>query len=206
MKVAVISIAGGSGSGKTTVAEKLISSFKKKQVRLIRIDDYYKRLNMPFEERVKVNYDHPNAIDFDLLYDNINSLINGESVEKPIYDFTIHNRKDVTELIEPSQIILIEGIFALCDERIRNLSDIKIYVDTDGDIRFIRRLTRDIKERGRTVDNVVEQYLSTVKPMHDAFIEPTKKYADIIIPNDKSHNVGVNLIKLKINDFLENNE
>lgn len=203
MKTVVISVAGGSGSGKTTVSNKIIQKFKKKEVRIIRLDDYYKRLDMPFEERKKVNYDHPDSLDFDLFVEQVNSLINGNPINKPIYDYSLHQRKDETELIEPSKILILEGILVLEDERIRDLSDIKIYVDTDSDLRFIRRMMRDINERGRSVESVVNQYLSTVKPMHEAFVEKTKKYADIIIPNDFRHDVAVDLLESKIVDILK---
>lgn len=203
MKTVVISVAGGSGSGKTTVSNKIVKNFKKKDVRIIKLDDYYKRLDMPFSEREKVNYDHPDSLDFDLFVEQINDLVNGKSIEKPLYDYSIHQRKDETEYIEPSRILVLEGILVLQDERIRKLSDIKIYVDTDSDIRFIRRMTRDINERGRSVESVVTQYLTTVKPMHEAFVEKTKKYADIIIPNDFQHDVAVDLLESKISEILK---
>ena len=203
-KPVIITIAGGSGSGKTTVAQKIMNKFKGQNIILIKLDDYYKRLDdMTYEERTKVNYDHPNSIDFDLFYYQLNSLVNGIGVDKPTYDFTIHNRSEIIEHINPANIILIEGILVLQDERIRNLSDIKVYVDTDSDLRFIRRLKRDTEERGRSVESVINQYLSTVRPMHEAFVERTKKYADVIIPNDKNHNVAVSLIESKIGEILK---
>lgn len=203
-KPVIISIAGGSGSGKTTVAKKIMNRFKGRNIVLINLDDYYKRHDdLTLEEREKINYDHPNSIDFDLFYYQLNSLVNGIRVEKPIYDFTVHNRSDETEMVEPANIILLEGILVLQDERIRNLSDIKIFIDTDSDIRFIRRLKRDINERGRSLDSVINQYLQTVRPMHEAFVERTKKYADIIIPNEKNHNVAVSLIESKIEEILK---
>ena len=204
-KPVIITIAGGSGSGKTTVAQKIMNKFRGQNIILIKLDDYYKRLDdMTYEERTKVNYDHhPNSIDFDLFYYQLNSLVNGIGVDKPTYDFTIHNRSEIIEHINPANIILIEGILVLQDERIRNLSDIKVYVDTDSDLRFIRRLKRDTEERGRSVESVINQYLSTVRPMHEAFVERTKKYADIIIPNDKNHNVAVSLIESKIGEILK---
>lgn len=201
-KIVVISVAGGSGSGKTTVVNKIISRFKKREVRVLRLDDYYKKSDMPLEERVLVNYDHPNSIDFELLISQLNDLVKGQSINKPIYDFSIYNRLEETETIEPSQIIILEGILVLEEPKLRDLSDIKIYVDTDPDLRFIRRMLRDTKERGRSIDSVCEQYLKTVKPMHEAFVERTKKYADIIIPNDYSHDVAVTLIDSKINEIL----
>lgn len=203
-KVLVISVAGGSGSGKTTVVNKIISSFKKREVRVIRLDDYYKKLDLPFEERVNVNYDHPNSLDFDLFVSQINDLREGKSINKPIYDYVIHNRKEETELVEPAKILILEGILVMEEKTVRDISDIKVYVDTDTDLRFIRRMERDTKERGRSVESVVAQYLKTVKPMHEAFVEPTKKYADIIIPNDYSHDVAVNMIIAKIHEILDN--
>ena len=203
-KVLVISVAGGSGSGKTTVVNKIISSFKKREVRVIRLDDYYRKLDLPFEERVNVNYDHPNSLDFDLFVSQINDLREGKSINKPIYDYVIHNRKEETELVEPAKILILEGILVMEEKIVRDISDIKVYVDTDTDLRFIRRMERDTKERGRSVESVVAQYLKTVKPMHEAFVEPTKKYADIIIPNDYSHDVAVNMIIAKIHEILDN--
>ena len=203
MKVVVISVAGGSGSGKTTVVDKIIKSFKKREVRVLRLDDYYKYSPLPFEERVKINYDHPHSLDFDLFVEQIHELCDGKAIEKPLYDYIDHQRKTETEEIEPSKILILEGILVMSDERVRNLSDIKVYVDTDADLRFIRRMLRDTKERGRSVDSVVNQYLKTVKPMHEAFVEPTKKYADIIIPNDYSHDVAVNMMIAKIHEILE---
>ena len=202
MKVVVISIAGGSGSGKTTVVNKIISRFKKRQVRVLRLDDYYKKSELSLEERKKVNYDHPESIDFDLFISQVSDLCAGKAIEKPIYDFNIYNRLEETEHIEPSQILILEGILVLEPEKLRSLSDIKIYVDTDADLRFIRRMLRDTVERGRSVDSVVSQYLKTVKPMHEAFVESTKKYADIIIPNDYSYNVAVDVIQTKIDKIL----
>ena len=202
MKVVVIAIAGGSGSGKTTVVNKIISRFKKKQVRVLRLDDYYKKSDLPLNERKLVNYDHPNSIDFALFIQQVKDLCAGKSIEKPIYDFNIYNRLDETETINPSQILLLEGILVMEPEELRKLSDIKIYVDTDADIRFIRRMMRDTVERGRSVESVVKQYLDTVKPMHEAFVESTKKYADIIIPNDFSYSVAVDVIQTKIDKIL----
>jgi uridine kinase len=154
------------------------------------------------EERAKTNYDHPLAFDFDLMFEHINKLINGESIEKPTYDYTVHNRSNVTEIMRPSDVLIIEGLFSLYTPQIRELEDIKIFVDTPADVRFIRRLKRDVKERARTVDSITEQYLTTVKPMHDQFIEPTKQYADIIIPQGKSNVVAIDLLKTKINSII----
>lgn len=201
-KVIVISVAGGSGSGKTTVVNKIIQSFKKSEVRVIRLDDYYKKSNLPLEERRLINYDHPQSLDFDLFISQVKDLCDGKAIEKPLYDYVIHQRKEETELIEPAKILILEGILVMEEPEVRDLSDIKVYVDTDPDLRFIRRMERDTIERGRSVESVVSQYLKTVKPMHEAFVEQTKKYADIIIPNDFSHDVAVNMITAKISEIL----
>ena len=200
----VIGIAGGTCSGKTSIASILIEEFRyTNSVNIIKEDDYYKdQSHMPMEERVKTNYDHPLAFDFDLMYQNIQQLINGETVEKPTYDYTIHNRSAQTEIIKPSDVLIIEGLFALYTPQIRDLEDIKIFVDTPADVRFIRRLERDVSERARTVESITSQYLTTVKPMHDQFLEPTKQYADIIIPQGKENKVAIDLLKTKINSIL----
>ena len=202
-KVIVISVAGGSGSGKTTVVDNIIKSFKKREVRVIRLDDYYKKSDLPLIERSQINYDHPNSLDYDLFISQVKDLCNGIAINKPLYDYVIHNRKEETEYIEPAKILILEGILVMESPEVRALSDIKVYVDTDPDLRFIRRMLRDTKERGRSVESVVNQYLKTVKPMHEAFVEQTKKYADIIIPNDFSHDVAVNMITAKIHEILE---
>ena len=200
----VIGIAGGTCSGKTSIASILIEEFRyTNSVNIIKEDDYYKdQSHMPMEERVKTNYDHPLAFDFDLMYQNIQQLIKGETVEKPTYDYTIHNRSAQTEIIKPSDVLIIEGLFALYTPQIRDLEDIKIFVDTPADVRFIRRLERDVSERARTVESITSQYLTTVKPMHDQFLEPTKQYADIIIPQGKENKVAIDLLKTKINSIL----
>lgn len=203
-KPVVIGIAGGTCSGKSSIAGILIDEFRyTNSINIIREDDYYKdQSHLPMEERAKTNYDHPLAFDFDLMTDHIQRLIAGETIEKPTYDYTVHNRSDVTEIVHPSDVIIIEGLFALYREEIRKLEDIKIFVDTSADIRFIRRLKRDVKERARTIESITEQYLNTVKPMHDQFLEPTKQYADIIIPQGKSNTVAIDLLKVKINSIL----
>lgn len=203
-KPVVIGIAGGTCSGKSSIAGILIDEFRyTNSINIIREDDYYKdQSHLPMEERAKTNYDHPLAFDFDLMTDHIQRLIAGETIEKPTYDYTVHNRSDVTEIVHPSDVIIIEGLFALYRNEIRKLEDIKIFVDTPADIRFIRRLKRDVKERARTIESITEQYLNTVKPMHDQFLEPTKQYADIIIPQGKSNTVAIDLLKVKINSIL----
>lgn len=203
-KPILIGIAGGTASGKTSIADILKNDFiDSKSVNIIKEDDYYKdQSNISFEERCKTNYDHPLAFDFDLMEKQIKELLNHKCIEKPTYDYSVHNRSNITEIVEPSDVIILEGLFALYNPGIRELEDIKIFVDTDADTRFIRRLNRDIRERNRTMENIVDQYLTTVKPMHEEFIEPTKKYADVIIPNGKSNTVGIDLIRTKINSIL----
>lgn len=202
-KPVIIAVAGGSASGKTTVVNKIIDCFEPENVTVIKHDDYYKdQTDMPMEERIKVNYDHPFSLDNDLLFKQILDLIRGKDIIKPTYDFEHHNRSDITEVVGPTQIIILEGILIMEDERIRELCDIKLFVEADDDLRFIRRLTRDMAERGRSMESVITQYLSTVKPMHFAFVKPTKRYADVIIPNDKDHAVAVDLIITKINSII----
>ena len=198
-KPVIIAVAGGSSSGKTTVVNKILEHLNVEKIDVIRHDDYYKdQSQMTMAERRLVNYDHPFALDNDLFYQHIKDLIAGKTIEKPTYDFVRLTRAEKTETIEPAKIIILEGILVLEDERIRDLADIKLYVEADEDLRFIRRLKRDTEERGRTIDSVIKQYLETVKPMHYAFVKPTKRYADIIIPNDYSHDVAVDLINAKI--------
>ncbi|MBR4610779.1 MAG: uridine kinase, partial [Erysipelotrichaceae bacterium] len=200
-KPVVIGIAGGTCSGKSSIADILIDEFRyTNSINIIREDDYYKdQSHLPMEERAKTNYDHPLAFDFDLMIDHLNKLIAGETIEKPTYDYTVHNRSNVTEIVHPSDVLIIEGLFALYTREIRDLEDIKIFVDTPADIRFIRHLKRDVKERARTIESITDQYLTTVKPMHDQFLEPTKQFADIIIPQGKSNTVAIDLLKTKIN-------
>ncbi len=202
-KPVIIAVAGGSSSGKTTVVNKILDNIGDYPIIVIKHDDYYKdQSEMSLEARRKVNYDHPLSLDNDLFFEHLTKLIQGESVEKPTYDFVLLTRAEKTEIIKPAKIIILEGILILEDERIRNLADIKIFVEADDDLRFIRRLNRDTKERGRTQESVIEQYITTVKPMHFAFVKPTKRYADIIIPNDYYHDVAVDLIKAKILSIL----
>ena len=203
-KPILIGIAGGTASGKTSIANILKEEFKDtNSVQILKEDDYYKdQSDMPMEERFKTNYDHPFAFDFDLMEKHLKDLLDCIAIEKPTYDYTVHNRSNVTEIIEPTDVIILEGLFALYNPEIRVLEDIKIFADSDADIRFIRRLKRDIRDRNRTIESVIEQYLTTVKPMHEQFIEPTKKYADIIIPDCKTNTVGIDLIRTKINSVL----
>jgi len=203
-KPVVIGVAGGSGSGKTSVTKAIYESFKGHSITMIQQDFYYKdQSDLPFEERLKTNYDHPLAFDNDLLIQHIQKLLRYEPIGKPVYDYSLHTRsKEIIE-VEPKDVIILEGILVLEDERLRNLMDIKLYVDTDADIRIIRRLSRDIKERGRTLDSVIEQYTNVVRPMHNQFIEPTKRYADVIIPEGGQNHVAIDLMVTKIQTILE---
>jgi uridine kinase len=203
-KPVVIGVAGGSGSGKTSVTKAIYESFKGHSITMIQQDFYYKdQSDLPFEERLKTNYDHPLAFDNDLLIAHIEKLLRYEPIEKPVYDYSLHTRsKEVIE-VEPKDVIILEGILVLEDERLRKLMDIKLFVDTDADIRIIRRMSRDIKERGRTLDSVIEQYTNVVRPMHNQFIEPTKRYADVIIPEGGQNHVAIDLMVTKIQTILE---
>ena len=205
MKPILISVAGGTASGKTTVVNEITKYFKESEIAVIYMDNYYKERNdISIEDRKKINYDHPESFDLDLLYHDISHLMDNLDVYCPVYDFSMHNRHQTKRLhISPAKVIILEGILALYDKRIRSLSDIKIFVESDPDIRFIRRLKRDIAERGRDMDNVIDQYLTTVKPMFDSFIAPTKRYADIIIPNDFKHDVAIGILSSKIKDIVE---
>ncbi|QHJ71538.1 uridine kinase [Planococcus halotolerans] len=200
----VIGIAGGSGSGKTSVTNSIYEVFKEHSVVVIEQDYYYKdQSHLEFEERLATNYDHPLAFDTDLLIEHINELLERRPIEKPVYNYAVHTRSEETVLIEPKDVIILEGILVLEDKRLRDLMDIKLFVDTDGDLRIIRRLLRDINERGRTIDSVIEQYLNVVRPMHNQFIEPTKRYADVIIPEGGQNEVAIDLMVTKIKTILE---
>ncbi|MGS4074556.1 uridine kinase [Staphylococcus pseudintermedius] len=199
MATTIIGIAGGSGSGKTSVTNKIMNNLEGHSVALIEQDYYYKDQSLlTFEQRLKTNYDHPFAFDNDLLIQNLKSLQSGQSVEVPTYDYTNHTRSDKTIAFQPKDVIIVEGIFALENEELRNMMDVKIYVDTDADLRILRRLVRDTKERGRTMESVIDQYLTVVRPMHNQFIEPTKKFADIIIPEGGSNKVAIDIMTTKI--------
>lgn len=202
-KPLVIGVAGGSGSGKTSVTKAICDRFSDKTILVLDQDDYYKNQDhLSFEERLKTNYDHPFAFDNDLLIQHIKELLEQRPIEKPVYDYKRHTRSEEVILVEPKDVIIVEGILVLEDSRLRDLMDIKLYVDTDNDIRFIRRLVRDIKERGRNLDSVVEQYLNSVRPSHLQFIEPTKRYADIIIPEGGENLVAIDVIASKIETIL----
>ncbi|MBT2636422.1 MULTISPECIES: uridine kinase [unclassified Bacillus (in: firmicutes)] len=203
-KPVVIGVAGGSGSGKTSVTKAIYDSFKSQSILMIEQDYYYKdQSHLPMEERLKTNYDHPLAFDNDLLIEHIQKLLRHEAIEKPVYDYAVHTRSSEVVHVEPKDVIILEGILILEDERLRDLMDIKLYVDTDADLRIIRRLLRDIKERGRSMDSVIEQYVTVVRPMHNQFIEPTKRYADVIIPEGGHNHVAIDLMVTKIQTILE---
>ncbi len=203
----IIGITGGTGSGKSTIAKEICKSFDGNCIAMIEQDCYYKdQSHLTMEDRVKTNYDHPFAFDTALLVNHLKSLIDGKDIEKPQYDFEVHNRKKETILVEPREIVIVEGILVLEDESLRDMLDIKIYVDTDADVRFIRRLVRDLNERGRTVDSVITQYLTVVKQMHEQFTENTKKYADIIIPEGGHNKVAIEVIKGNIRQILARQE
>lgn len=203
-KTLIIGITGGTGSGKSTVCKSIKESIPEENIAIIEQDAYYKdQAHLSFEDRLKTNYDHPLAFDNKLLIKHLDMLCNGESIEKPIYDYEIHTRDlENTVTTEAKDIVIVEGIMILEDEELRNKLDIKIYVDTEDDLRILRRIQRDIKERGRTVDSVIEQYLTTVKPAHDQFIEPYKKYADIIIPEGGQNEVAIDMVIARIKTQL----
>jgi len=203
----LIGIAGGSGSGKTLVANNIYAELGSDRVAILCQDSYYKDLShLPPEERSKQNFDHPDAIDTDLLIRHVKALLAGETIEQPIYDFVTHTLTSDTRTIGPHSIIVLEGILIFDNPELRELMDIKVYVDTDPDIRLIRRLRRDYLERGRTMESVIEQYEKSVRPMHLQFVEPTKRYADIIIPEGGYNRVAIDLIKTKIEALLRERE
>lgn len=202
-KPILIGITGGTGSGKSTIAKAIFESLPEKNIAIIEQDSYYKDQNhLPMEERIHTNYDHPLAFDTKLLLKHLNELLEYKSIEKPIYNFEKHTRKKETVRVEPKDIVVLEGIMILEDEKLRNLMDIKIFVDTDADVRIVRRITRDINERGRTLQSVIEQYLNTVRPAHLQFIEPSKRYADIIIPEGGYNKVAIDIMVSKVRSII----
>ncbi|WP_165004199.1 MULTISPECIES: uridine kinase [unclassified Enterococcus] len=202
-KPIIIGVTGGSGSGKTSVSRAIFNNFPDHSIMMLEQDSYYKdQSHLSFEERLNTNYDHPFAFDNDLLIQHVEELLNYQAIEKPVYDYVEHTRSQATIIQEPKEVIILEGILILEDERLRDLMDIKVYVDTDDDIRIIRRIKRDMEERGRTLDSVIEQYLTVVKPMYHQFIEPTKRYADIIVPEGGENHVAIDLITTKVASFL----
>lgn len=199
----MIGVAGGSGSGKTTVTRRVIETVGSDQVAVLSQDNYYRdQSDIPFEARLKTNYDHPAAFDWALLREHVDALLAGVPIEMPEYDFTLHTRSAQTTRVLPGRVVVLEGFFALYDEELRQRMHLKVYVDADPDIRFIRRLLRDTKERGRTVDSVIEQYLAFVQPMHLSFVEPTKRYADVIIPHGGMNEPALDMLAARIGTTL----
>ncbi|MCG2460459.1 uridine kinase [Flavobacteriaceae bacterium F89] len=199
----IIGIAGGTGCGKTTVVNQIVNELHHEEVVVISQDSYYKDLShLSYEERSKINFDHPKAIDFDLLAEHLSQLKEGKTIAQPVYSFVKHNRTSDTLVTHPRKVMIVEGILILTHPDIRNLFDIKIFVHADSDERLIRRLKRDIHERGRDLDEVLDRYQTTLKPMHDQFIEPTKEFADIIIPNNRYNTVAVDIVRTIINENL----
>jgi uridine kinase len=200
----IIGITGGTGSGKTTVVRRIVESLPSGSVLVIPQDNYYKDgSHLPFEERTRINYDHPLAFDTDLLIEHVQHLREGRAVQQPMYSFITHSRHADTLEVTPHPCIIVEGILVLEDARLRNLLDVKVFVDTDADVRFIRRLKRDIVERGRSVESVMEQYLGTVRPMHLQFIEPTRRYADIVIPEGGDNEVAIDLLASRVQKLID---
>ena len=202
-EVLTIGIAGGTGSGKTTLMKNIISRFGS-DVTVISHDNYYKRRDdLTYEERCAINYDEPAAFDTDLMIEHLARLRRGETIQCPVYDFTVHNRSDETLTIEPKQVIIVEGILIFADEGLREQMDIKIFVDTDTDVRLCRRIKRDVNKRGRTLESVLAQYLTTVKPMHEKYVEPSKKYANIVVPEGGKNYVALDMILLRIQQHVD---
>ena len=203
MKPFLIGIAGGTGSGKTSVARRIYESLHVESAAFLDYDAYYKELgHLSLEERQRINFDHPDSLDVELFIDHLQRLIAGQPAEKPVYDFTRHTRAPETVRVEPRDVVLVDGILLFADERLREMFDLKIFVDTEADVRFIRRLRRDIEERGRSLDSIIDQYLKTVRPMHFEFVEPTKRYADVILPRGGQNTAGIEVIAARIRERL----
>lgn len=199
----IIGIAGGTGSGKTTVVHQIMNELPETEVGVISQDLYYKEnTNLSFEERALINFDHPRAIDFELLVSHLKELKEGKTIEQPVYSFITHNRTDDTIVTHPRKVMIVEGILILSNAELRDLFDVKVFVHADSDERLIRRLKRDIAERGRDMEEVLNRYQTTLKPMHQQFIEPTKAFADIIIPNDKYNTVAIDVVRAVINQRI----
>jgi uridine kinase len=198
----LIGVAGGSNSGKTTIAERMAEVIGSHELTLIRLDSYYVSMHdQPIEVRAAFNYDHPDAFDWDLLSLHLARLVAGESVEVPIYDFTIYDRTDLVELIVPGKVVVVEGILVLWEPRLRAMLDLKVFVDTPADLRIIRRLRRDVAERGRTPESILEQYLTTVRPSHEQFIEPSKRYADVIVPEGGLNRPALEMLLARVREL-----
>lgn len=204
--VIVIGIAGGTGSGKSTMIQKIKEEFHD-NITILSHDFYYKRHDqLTYEERTKLNYDHPDAIETDLMIEHVRQLCQWKTVKRPVYDFTIHNRVDDTVEVYPAKVVVVEGILIFENQELRDLCDIKVFIDTDADVRILRRILRDVSERGRTLDSVITQYLTTVKPMHEQFVEPSKKYADIIVPEGGYNRVALEMLNERIHSLLKQSE
>ena len=204
MKPLIIGIAGGTGSGKTTVAKKIARALPQASVAFLDMDGYYRNLaHLPMDERRQVNWDHPEAFDLDLFVSHLKQLARGEPVEKPVYDFTTHVRSSRTERITPADVIVVDGILLFVDERVRALCDVKVFVDADPDIRLVRRIQRDMSERDRPLEEILQQYLTTVRPMQQQFVEPSKRYADIILPRGGENAVAIEMILTTIQRRLD---
>lgn len=198
-----LGIAGGTGSGKSTVVEQILNELPAGEVSILSQDSYYKQNDhLTYDQRCDINFDHPAAIDFELLKEHLTELKKGKSIEQPVYSFETHNRLTETLITHPKKVVIIEGILIFTEKSLRDLFDIKVYVHADSDERLIRRLKRDMKERGRNLNEVLDRYQNTLKPMHEEFIEPTKSYADIIIPNDKYNTVAIDIVRTVINERL----
>ena len=204
MNVTVIGVAGGTGSGKSTLVKRLQEAFDGEDVATICHDYYYKaHPELTYEERTKLNYDHPQAFDTDMMVEHISALKNNVAIERPVYSFVDHDRKKETVPVKPSKVLIVDGILIFENKKLRDLMDIKVFVDTDADIRLARRILRDVKDRGRSMESVIGQYTNTVKPMHEEFVEPSKKYADVIIPEGGFNSVAVAMLIQNIRSFIE---
>ena len=204
MKVTVIGVAGGTGSGKSTLVKRLQEAFSCEDVATLCHDYYYKaHPELRYEERTQLNYDHPDAFDTDMLVEHVRALKNGETIERPTYSFVEHNRTDERVAVKPSKVIIIDGILIFENKELRDQMDIKVFVDTDADLRLARRILRDVRERGRSMESVINQYITTVKPMHEEFVEPSKKYADVIIPEGGFNSVAVQMLIQNIRSIVE---
>ena len=203
MKPVIIGVAGGTASGKTTVSDAILDRVGRQHIIYLQHDSYYRDLSyLPLEERTELNFDHPDALETELLVSHLRRLQAGEPVEVPVYDFATYRRSEETRRMEPRRVILLEGLLIFVDKELREMMDVKLYVDTDADLRFIRRLQRDIQERGRTMESVIHQYLTTVRPMHLEFVEPSKRYADIIIPSGGFNTTAIDVIVARVERLL----
>ena len=205
MNTMLIGIAGGTGSGKTTLTKRLVSTFGG-DVSVVYHDNYYKKhVNMTYEERAALNYDHPDAFDTDLMVADLKKLAAGETIHCPVYDYSIHNRSEETVEVRPTKVVIVEGILIFADPALRSLMDVKIFVDTDADVRILRRILRDVKERGRSLDSVISQYLTTVKPMHEQFVQPSRQYADIVVLEGGRNLVALDMIVQRVRSHIQGN-